>query len=97
MNQEQLNDLLKKADEDCKKQKNQLIRFFCDANNPYKIGDTFTDHIGSIKIQKIGYSVSFGKYCCTYDGVVLKKDGAETKSKEVRTAWQSNEIKVSNQ
>lgn len=93
MKKEELDILLKKADEDCINQKNQLIRFFCDANNPYKIGDIFTDKLGSIRIDKIGYYTSFGKHQCTYTGVTLKKDGTETKSKEIRTAWQSNEVK----
>ena len=82
-----------KAEADYTKEKNHIIKAFCDANNPYKIGDVFTDHIGSIRINKIGYTESLGGVCCLYAGVILKKDGTETKNREIRQAWQSNEIK----
>ena len=64
---------------------------FVKANNPYKIGDKVTDHIGTIIIEKIacnwGYS---GVPCAVYFGVELNKDGKPNKRGNKRTAWQSN-------
>ncbi len=74
----------------------KLIREFCDSNNPYKIGDIFTDHIGIIKIEQIGYDYSSinGTPCCIYKGSILNKDLTPTKKKEkTRTAYQLHEKK----
>ena len=72
--------------------KKKLIRKFCDANNPYKVGDVFTDHIGSIKVELIRYNYS--DYNCVYFGVELKKDGTPKKLNPKRNAWQGNDIKT---
>lgn len=94
MEKQDLDAQLALADKDYQEQKKAIIIRYCKANNPYNIGDIFTDHIGSIRIEKIGYSKVFGRvdYCCEYEGVVLKKDGTETKNRVMRTAWQSNEV-----
>jgi hypothetical protein len=72
-------------------EKKKAIIKYCDANNPYKVGDTFTDHIGSIKIEKIMYDYSM-RLCCVYNGSELKKDGTPRKDGAKRNAWQSNSI-----
>jgi hypothetical protein len=89
--EERKKEILKKAN----KERNDLIKQYCDANNPYKVGDIFTDHIGSIKIEKIKYSEGgFGVMPqCFYFGTELKKDGTPKKSGDKRQAWQSNDIK----
>jgi len=69
------------------------MRRYCDSNNPYKIGDIFTDHIGSIKIKSIGYYYHKNEPCCIYIGHELKKNGEPRKDGSIRQAWQSNEIK----
>jgi hypothetical protein len=80
---------------DYEQSKKQLIKRYCIANNPYKVGDVFTDRIGSIKIQVIKYSV--GDFIsgpkCVYFGPELKKDGTPKKSGAVRCAYQKNEVK----
>jgi hypothetical protein len=75
--------------------KKQLIKRYCIANNPYKVGDVFTDRIGSIKIQVIKYSAGgiLGGPCCVYFGTELKKDGTPKKNGAVRCAYQINEVK----
>lgn len=75
--------------------RNKVVKEFCDANNPYKVGDVFTDHIGSILIDKIQYWVIFGNEgpCCVYSGLELKKDGTPRKDKSRRQCWQYNEVK----
>lgn len=72
-------------------EKKKAINKYCDANNPYKVGDIFTDHIGSIKIEKIMYDYSLS-LCCVYFGSELKKDGTPRKDGNKRNAWQTNSI-----
>jgi len=71
---------------------------FAKSNNPYNIGDKFTDHMGSIIIEKIQYSVSFVNCetvpSCVYFGAELKKDGTSKKNSKKRHAWQVNEVKA---
>lgn len=95
MKKEELEIELKKLELDYENRKRQLLKEFCDKNNPYKIGDIFTDHIGSIKIERIKYSLSLyrGNPCCVYCGIELKKDLTPKKIQTIREAWQSNDIK----
>jgi hypothetical protein len=76
---------------DYEQSQKELIKRYCIANNPYKVGDVFTDHMGSINIEKITYSVY--SRCCVYFGTELKKNGTPKKSGAVRCAWQFNEVK----
>ena len=76
---------------DYEQSKKELIKRYCIANNLYKVGDVFTDHFGSIKIEKITYSAH--SRCCVYFGHELKKDGTPKKSGAVRRAYQINEVK----
>jgi hypothetical protein len=80
---------------DYEQRKKELIKAYCIENNPYKVGDVFTDKIGSIKIQVIKYSPGgiISGPCCVYFGPELKKDGTPKKSGAVRCAYQSNEVK----
>jgi hypothetical protein len=76
--------------------KNELAKQYCIENNHYNIGDKFTDHIGSIIIEKIEYQhTSIGMPCCVYYGTELKKDGTPKKNNPKRYAWQSNDINSS--
>jgi hypothetical protein len=74
-----------------------MIKEYCDANNPYKVGDKFTDHIGSIIIETIKYSYSMTSTngpTCAYYGPELKKDGTPKLSGVKRTAYQQNDINL---
>ena len=93
MKKEELDSKLSQLEQEYSLNKKKLIIEFCDANNPYKVGDIFTDHIGSIRIEKIKYSLYMGKPCCVYYGVELKKDLTPRKIQMNRKAWQSNDIK----
>ena len=69
----------------------QLMQQYCDANNPYKVGDKFTDHLGTIVVEKIEYVYNGGDTPhCVYLGVGLKKNGKDNNNK--RYAYQSNEV-----
>jgi len=69
-----------------------LMRSFVDANNPYKIGDRITDHIGTIEIERMGYSWgSFGNpSCATYEGIEINKDGSYNKKGKKRGVYRGN-------
>ena len=75
---------------------NDLKKEYAKANNPYKIGDIFTDHIGSIEITEcvgagqIGY---IDEPCMVYNGYILTAKGERRKDAATRSAWQSNDIK----
>ena len=71
--------------------KTELMKQFVRENNPYKVGDIVTDHIGSVKIEKLGYSWGFNSNpCATYFGIEINKDGTPNKKGKTRTAFQSN-------
>jgi len=73
--------------------KNGLYREFAYANNPYKHGDIVTDHIGSIKIEKIQIYLGLNPYPqCVYIGVELTKKGEPNKRGNKRNIYQSNII-----
>ena len=93
MTKEELTKTLDSLDKDYKDRRELIIKDYCLSNNPYKIGDVFTDHIGSIRIENIYPAKSSGGYCCVFNGVILRKDGSAAKKIERRDAWQSNEKK----
>jgi hypothetical protein len=94
MNYEEYLQKVTELESEFKNKKLELMKDFVRANNPYKIGDKITDHIGSIIIEKIGFAwgwgYSVGKPCATYTGLELKKDGTPTKKESRRQVWQSD-------
>lgn len=96
MNKQELEHKLKELQKECDLKQKEVMKQFCDANNPYKVGDKFTDHIGTIIIEKIRYSYTVtGTPSCIYFGTELKKDGTPKKNNDKRNAWQSNDVSVS--
>lgn len=93
MNMQDLKNSLQYIENLCKTEKVQTIKAYCDANNPYKIGDTFTDHRCTIRIEKIQYHCSEANPCCIYEGVILRKDGTPRKDGKKESCFQSNERK----
>jgi hypothetical protein len=74
----------KALEEEYNAKKSGLIRECVKANNPHKVGDIVSDHIGMIRIESIG--AHRGGYnslpTATYNGPILKQDGSERKNKE---------------
>ena len=71
--------------------KKELMRKFVNENNPYKIGDTVTDHVGSIIIEKISYSRGYNSApYAIYFGVELNKNGSVNKKGNKRCVHQVN-------
>lgn len=87
----------KEINERFEKEKKELAKEYAFANNTYKEGDIIADSVGSIKIERIQYSVGgnwLNKYPeCVFSGVELKKDLTPTKKGEKRKIYQSNVIK----
>jgi hypothetical protein len=81
----------KLADQHQKDLKELTIKYVL-ANNPYKEGDIIKDHVGSIKIESIGFygSTFIGTPSCAYTGIELKKDGTPKKANVKRTIYQEN-------
>ena len=80
MNKQELKHKLKELQQEYELKQKEVMRQFCDANNPYKVGDKFTDLIGTIIIEKIRYSYTVtGTPSCVYFGTELKKDGTMSK------------------
>jgi hypothetical protein len=93
MTKEEYNTKLKKFKKDFEDAKLQVAKEYAKSNNPYKIGDVVTDHMGSIKIEKIGFWITAEFPECMYSGIELKKDGTSFKNKKQRTVWQFNIVK----
>lgn len=66
---------------------------FAYANNTYKVGDKFTDHIGTIIIQKIQVGIASELPCCVFTGTNLTANGTVSKKEPIRTAYGANEKK----
>jgi hypothetical protein len=96
MKYEELKQRIKEINKEVELKVNKEIKAYCNANNPYKVGDIFTDHIGSIIVEKIGYVSNLDRYkpYCIYCGIELKKDGTPKKGDKKRVAHQINENKI---
>ena len=90
MELEQLEAKIKELDRDHKKAVNEAIVGYCFANNTVKIGDIFTDHIGSIVVEDIKASSFFKMYGCVYFGLELTKKLEPKKNGSKRSAFQQN-------
>lgn len=89
MNKQELKHKLNELQQEYGLKQKEVMKQFCDANNPYIVGDKFTDHIGTIIIEKIRYSYTVtGTPSCIYFGTDLKNN-------DKRYAWQSNDVSVS--
>lgn len=90
MKLEEYNESLKNLEILHAKSLKDLARTYALANNPYKIGDVFEDHIGKVLIESIGVTV-YTIPSCTYYGLELKKDGTPRKDGNMRLAYQNND------
>lgn len=74
------------------KERQQLGKEFAFANHPYKQGDLFTDHIGTIRIKSIHFFWSLESPSVYFKGDNLTKSGEISKREPFRTAYQINDI-----
>jgi hypothetical protein len=93
MTKQQYDEQMEQLKNEFNEKKKNVMRYYVAANNPYKIGDIVTDHIGTIKIEKITVGQAFSKYpCAVYFGIELKKNLEPKKSGNKRSVWQTNII-----
>lgn len=91
-NKENYEKELAQIEKEANARKMELIKLYASENNNFKVGDIVKDHIGSVFIEKITYTISFStKFpCCVYYGLELKKDGTPRKDKSKRSVHQEN-------
>lgn len=106
MTKQEYDEKLKVIEENYDLLKKDLYKNFAFANNPYKVGDIITDHIGSIKIEKIRFKrppynfLPTSPECvyegiellpqCVYEGIELTKKGEPKKNESRRIVYQDN-------
>jgi hypothetical protein len=83
-------DGLRSIEREAQNQRNELAKRYALSHNHVLLTHTFTDHIGTIRVEKIAVETMHGKPSCAYFGVELKKDGTPVKKETKRWAYQSN-------
>ncbi len=82
---------IKEAEKYYEALKRSIQREYAYSKSTVKIGDTVTDHIGSVLVETIGLHIEYdGTPSCLYSGLELKKDGTPTKKLTKRTVYQGN-------
>lgn len=95
MTKEELKEKFRDAEIDYDRAKKAIYIEYAKSNNPYKPGDIITDHVWSLKIEKITISIGWGESQCVYHGVNLKANGQPAK-KQGRVVHQNNILKHTN-
>lgn len=92
MTKEELDQKLRSIELEAVNAKNKAVHDYCMAHNTVKVGDIFTDHIGSIRVERITIAASFslGQFCCVYHGPELTKSLKPKKKTKHRGAYQCN-------
>ncbi len=92
MNLDEYKNLRQAIKERAKVEERKLAKSYAFEHSNVKVDDIVTDHIGSIKVEKIMWGfLSFDNIpACVYGGTVLKKDKTPTKRYEYRKAYQIN-------
>ena len=75
-----------------------LNKEYAESNNSVKIGDFVTDHIGTIKVEKMSiyFDSMYMSPSMVYNGTCYTKNGIPMKDKKSRSVYQNNLIKVIN-
>ena len=72
---------------------NKLAKDYAFANNTVREGEMVTDNIGTIKVEKIRFSITLDVPVCVYSGRTYTKKGKPTKANTNRDVWQSNLVR----
>jgi len=83
---------LKNLEKEFHQRKVELASECAYSNNTYNIGDMITDHIGSIRIERISLGLAFsdGFPMLVYEGVEYTKKGVPKKRGDKRRVYASN-------
>jgi len=82
--------LLKKIEDKCNQEKAELAKEFALSNNNVKIGDFVTDHMHTIKVERIFVTKLHSIPTCVYTGPRYTKAGKPTKRPESCQVYQTN-------
>lgn len=94
MTEQEYKNGLKIIAEKYEQEKFNLLKQYVDSQHTYKIGDKFTDHIGTIIIEKIGYAMGLLRIPdATFYGPEITKKGEPKKNGSKRATYLSNEVK----
>jgi len=98
MNDAEYKKALKAARMDYDRAVNKISTDFAFSNNTIKIGDFVTDHVGTVKVEKIGVYTGLSQNPkCTYFGTCYTKKGAPYKDDKKATVYQKNVLKVNSE
>lgn len=92
MTPEQLKEKLRMLEVRYDNDRKDIYKEYAYDNNPYKVNDMITDHVGTIKIEKIQVYISGGTSQCVYTGTQYNKDGKVSKKQDHATIYQENII-----
>lgn len=93
MNYTEYESKIKEIEDNANKAKRSLMTNYVDANNPYKVGDKVTDHVGTVVVELIKYDWGLhSRPCAIYYGTEINKDGNPNKRGNKRYVYQSNLI-----
>ena len=82
---------LDRIDREYNSRKNNLYTEYALSNNPYKVGDIISDHIGSVKVESVSVYLDIDRLpMCVYTGTTLRKDLTPSKKNEKRKVYQGN-------
>lgn len=91
MTPEEYKKKLKELEQEYRNKRNCLAIDYALSDNHVQIGDTITDHIGSIVVDKIKVGGhNWESVECIYEGYELTKQGKPYKNKRRRVVWQTN-------
>lgn len=90
MTKDQLKEQINALSDEFERRKRVIYKEYALSNNPYKIGDIVTDHMGSVVVEKIQIHISDGSSSCVYTGKNLLKNGSQSKREPIRSAYQIN-------
>ena len=97
MTKDQYKQKKKEIEDEARVYMTNLQYMYANANNPYKRGDRFTDHMGSIIIEswELVRATGYDEFpSLRYFGTNLRKDGKPSKVEPTRHAWQMNDINL---
>ena len=77
-------------DNEADMKKNELDKEYAYSHNTIKVGDFITDHIGTIKVEKISYAKFNPTPECVYIGPIYTKSGHRSKCGGIRYVFQRN-------
>ncbi|RZM21306.1 MAG: hypothetical protein EOO88_33695 [Pedobacter sp.] len=92
MTYQEYNQRLSQLEERFQIEKDALVVECALANNPYQVGDVFTDYNGSIRIESIRPYRAHQLPTCAFYGLVLTNDESPDKTQTRREAYQINDV-----